>query len=221
MPYEIKINEQIVEVSRLKPNPWNHNEQTEFMQSKLGKSLEAYGQVAEIIARENADGTLEIIDGEHRYLELVAKGESQALVNNLGAVSDDDARLLTAVMNELRGDRNPSKLSRLLNSLRDSEDWTDITDVLPFTDIEMENLLAIAGDLPKTPKEKVGDGEGKPIAWVDIKLSIHQDAIESVKAMMREGKTKLGISPEPDEALENGKLLKVLFKHGGATDGAA
>ncbi len=217
MSYEMRINEEIVDIDRLVPNPWNHNEQTEFMQEKLGNSLEMYGQVAEVIVREKPDGNLEIIDGEHRWKELVIQKEEKILVNNLGEVSDDDARLLTAVMNELRGNRNPSKLSRLLNSLKDSADWRDMTEVLPFTMIELENILAIADDLPKDPKPKGdgdGDGERKPTSWVDIKISVHQDAIPEVKGMMAEAKTKLGISSEPDEALENGKLLKVLLKHG-------
>ena len=223
MPYDIRINEEIVEISRLVPNPWNHNEQTPFMQEKLGNSLDAYGQVAEIIVREMPDGKLEIIDGEHRWRELVTKKEKQALVNNLGAVSEDDARLLTAVMNELRGNRNPSKLSRLLNSLKESADWGEMTDVLPFTEIELDNILALADDAPKVPKEKDGDGEGgkAPVAWVDIKVSIHQDEMPNVKAMMAEAKSKLGISAEPDEALENGKLLKVLLGHGVTSDEAA
>jgi len=215
MSYEIKINEQIVDTSRLRPNPWNYNEQSEFMQQKLGRSLDRYGQVAEIIVREKPDGTLQIIDGEHRYKELVAKSEPTALVNNLGEVSEDDARLLTAVMNELRGSRNPSKLSRLLNSLSGSTDWDEITQVLPFTEVELENLMAIADDAPKEPKEAVGDGDGKkPMAWVDVKVSVHQDHLDEVKTMMSQAKVKLGIGAEPDEALENGKLLKVLLKHG-------
>ena len=217
MPYDMRIKEEIVDLARLVPNPWNHNEQTEFMQQKLGKSLEAYGQVAEIIVREKPDGKLEIIDGEHRYKELLAKKAGRVLVNNLGPVSEDDARLLTAVMNELRGDRNPTKLSRLLNSLKTSAaDWTELTDVLPFTAIEMENLLSLAGDLPKAPKEPAdGDGEKKPTAWVDVKLMIHQDEMHVIKAMISKAKAKLKIEKEPDEALENGKLWKMLLGHGG------
>ena len=217
MSYEMRIKEEKVDLARLAPNPWNHNEQSDFMQERLGRSLEKYGQVAEIIVREKPDGKLEIIDGEHRYRELVAKKATLALVNNLGEVSDDDARLLTAVMNELRGDRNPSKLSRLLNSLKGSIDWGEIAEVLPFTAIEMENILAIADDLPKPPKEKDGasEGDGKPTAWVDIKLSVHQDVMPEVKEMMAKAKTKLRITKEPDEALENGRLLKVLLGHGG------
>lgn len=223
MTYHTRINEEIVEVSRLRPNPWNHNEQTPFMQEKLGNSLDAYGQVAEIIVREMPDGILEIIDGEHRWKELVDKKEKQALVNNLGVVSGDDARLLTAVMNELRGNRNPSKLSRLLNSLKESSDWGEMTDVLPFTEIELENILALADDLPKAPKDKgEGAGEGiKPAGWVDIKISVHQDDMPQIKEMMVEAKEKLGVSAQPDEALENGNLLKVLLGHGVISDEAA
>lgn len=221
MSYSMRINEQIVDISRLVPNPWNNNEQTDFMQQKLGNSLERYGQVAEVLVREKPDGSLEIIDGEHRWKELAAKGETQALVNNLGDVSEDDARLLTLVMNELRGNRNPSKLSRLLKSLQDSAEWSGITEVLPFTDIELENIMLIADDAPKLPKEKTGEGEGKPKAWVDIKIAVHQDEIVHVKDMMAEAKAKLGVSVEPDPALENGKLLKVLLGHGMVKDETA
>ena len=212
--FELRVNEEITDIERLKPNPWNHNEQSEFMQEKLGKSLELFGQVAEIIVREK-DDYLEIIDGEHRYLELIEAGETKVLVNNLGVVPDDDAKLLTAVMNELRGDRNPTKLSLLLNSLSETSDWDELIDVLPFTTVELDNLMKIASDIPKEPSKKtLGDGDGKPTLWVDMKVSVHEDEWSDVKELMRTAKTKLGVSKEPDEALENGRLLKILLGHG-------
>ena len=63
---EIRINAIEVDTKDLVPNTWNYNEQTEFMQGKLGKSLEKFGQVAEILVRESGD-KYETIDGEHRY----------------------------------------------------------------------------------------------------------------------------------------------------------
>ena len=215
MSYEYKINEQVVEIERLKPNPWNYNEQTDFMQEKLGNSLDRHGQVAEIIVRELPDGLLQIIDGEHRYKELVSKKTKKALVNNLGIISDDDAKLLTAVMNEIRGRRNPSKLSRLLKSLQESGDWMEIIEVLPYTAVELENILAIAADIPKESRAAKGDGgEDKPVSWVDIKVAVHQDVLDEVKALMVKAKKKLDIKSESHEALENGRLLKVLLGRG-------
>jgi len=215
--YDLKIKEEQVDISRLKPNPWNPNEQTEFMQEKLGRSLDAYGQVAEIIVRESPDGQLEIIDGEHRYKELLAKGVKTVLVNNLGAVSEDDARLLTAAMNELHGDRDPLKLSRVLNSLQKSQNWDDISLLLPFTEIELDNLLQLSTDVfvkKESGHEKDSDA-GTPTAWVDIKLSIPKENLLQIKTWMADVKKQLGIASEVDLALENGKLLTVLLKRGG------
>lgn len=213
--YNLRIKEEHVDIARLHPNSWNPNEQTDFMQQKLGASLDFYGQVAEILVRE-IDGQLEIIDGEHRYRELLTKGVKKVLVNNLGEVSDDDARLLTVAMNELHGDRDPLKLSRVLNSLQKSANWGELSLVLPFGEAELENILQLSVDIPPVKKAPPEDGEkGTPTVWVDINLSILKEDLLQVKTWMLEAKKQLGIASEPDPALENGKLLKLLLGHGG------
>ena len=82
---KININEMTVPVEKVKPNPWNPNEQTPFMRSKLKNSLKKYGYVSEVVTRELPDGTFEILDGEHRYDEARELGAKEILINNLGA----------------------------------------------------------------------------------------------------------------------------------------
>ena len=216
---KININEMTVPVEKVKPNPWNPNEQTPFMRSKLKNSLKKYGYVSEVVTRELPDGTFEILDGEHRYDEARKLGAKEILINNLGAVPDDDARLITMAANEIHGSRNPVKLSIILNDLRAKPEWDGIKTDLPFSDAELNTFLSIKADAPPPPEFTAGAGPGSPPpagpsggkSWIDIKISVHRDSIETVNTLLIHQIEKLGLKDaSPDPALVNGMALKRL-----------
>lgn len=207
---EIKINCHTVPIDSLRANSWNPNEQGDFMRERLNRSLKKFGQCAEVICREAEDGVLEIIDGEHRWVEAKAAGATQIEVNNLGKVPADKARLLTMVMNELHGDRNPLKLSQLLNDLKNDLAWEAYEPILPFSALEMKNLLDMAGEGDAPPFEKKGSDGGDGGKWVDLKVMVDGDHLGEVLDMIELAKRSLKIEKRPDQALENGALLKSL-----------
>lgn len=213
---EYNTNEIILDIDSLAPNPWNPNEESDFMQEKLGASLEKFGQVAEVLVRELPDGRYEIIDGEHRWKEMKAAGAEKILVNNLGKVTDSDAKLLTMAANELHGNRNPVKLAKILRDLEKEDDWKEIAAIMPYNEIEMSNLLDIDPDAEAPPEfgeppEKGKDGkaiDGR--AWVDIKVSVRREQYPEIERHLAEAKKTLGIATRPDKALERGEILKKL-----------
>jgi len=218
---EYKTNEKIVSINTLDPNPWNPNEETDFMQEKLSGSLEAFGQVAEVLVRKLSSGRYEIIDGEHRWKRMKLSGATEILVNDLGTVSDDDAKMLTMVANELHGNRNPVRLAAILRDLEMEGNWKDIASIMPYNTIELENLLDIDPGIPEPPEfspshgkehEKTGGSDPfkTPKAWIDIKLSIHKDQYPDVEKLLKGAKENLGVKTKPDKALENGEILKKL-----------
>jgi ParB family chromosome partitioning protein len=217
---KININEMTVPVDKVKPNAWNPNEQTPFMRSKLQKSLQQHGYVSEVVTRELPDGTYEILDGEHRYDEARKLGATTILINNLGTVPDDDARLVTMAANEIHGSRNPVKLSIILNDLRLEPEWGDIKDGLPFNDVELNTLLSIKADAPPPPEftsEGAGPGTPPPAgpsggkSWIDIRISVHRESIETVNTLLTHQVEQLGLKDaSPDPALVNGMALKRL-----------
>lgn len=207
---EIKCNEMTVPMDQIRVNPWNPNQQGEFMKERLNRSIQRFGQVAEILVRE-VEGGYEIIDGEHRYLEMKDRGYRTAIVNNLGVLDDDKARMLTMVMNEIHGERNALKLSALLGDLSVDTDWSIYQEVLPFTALELKALLELSKDEPKpSSREITGDGSGPAVKWVDLKVAIHQDRMHDIGGLMEVAKEHYKVPKKIDPVLENGQLLKSL-----------
>ena len=210
---ELNFSEETIPIEKITPNPWNPNEQDEFMRERLSKSMGRYGQVVEIIVRETTDGSYEIIDGEHRYKEALAQGKTELIVNNLGKVSDDRAKILTMAMNEIHGDRDALKLSRLLNDISEDENWSVFAEIVPFSALELKTILALADDIEGPPLKKDEENEGdhgSTEVWVDLKIAINEEKFDQVRNLMEMAKTLLKIEKQADPSLENGEILKKL-----------
>ena len=138
-------NNQIVELSRIKPNDYNpkHDiteEKDDLVAledfAKLKKSFELNGQDQPLIVREVDDG-YEIIDGEHRYYAMRELGFTHAEVKNLGKISRQDAisRLLS---HEIKFEIDPILEAKLLT------EWIEAgwpTDKLLYTPEEIEEKM--------------------------------------------------------------------------------
>lgn len=97
------------------PNPWNPNKTTKRQQTAIAQSLNLYGQVLEIVVRPSPtqSGKYEIIDGEHRYQEL----PDTVFANVIHGLPDADAKKLTIVLNETRGEADKIELAQLLAAI--------------------------------------------------------------------------------------------------------
>lgn len=142
---KIRQKLQTVHIGGIVPNTWNYNEQSEEMLEKTKENLKAFGQMRPIVVREYEEG-YEIINGFHRWLSCKELGFDKVLVNNLGKVSDKEAKLLTILLNELKGNPNAIKLAKLIDSLYLSESWQELSNLIPFTDDEIENFRKIAAE---------------------------------------------------------------------------
>lgn len=212
MAIDIRGTDETVPISKIVPNPWNPNVESEFMKGKLRGSLEAFGQVAEVIVRELPSGEYQIIDGEHRWTEAVGLGVTELRVRNLGLVPESSAKILTMVFNELHGDRDAKKMGALLDGLSHEPNWDEVKDRLPFTLDEIDTFIETAVEVPKTPGEKQGGGDGQPASeWVDVKAMIHQDRVKDFEARASEVFTGLGLPRQADPALDRGVLIRELL----------
>lgn len=127
--------------SQLLPNPWNPNKTKKRQQEAIAESLNLYGQVLEILVRPSPQhaGKYEIIDGEHRYQEL----QDTVFVNVIHGLPDGDAKKLTIVLNETRGEADKIELAQLLAEIDEELGESAIT-ALPYDLTEYEELLALA-----------------------------------------------------------------------------
>lgn len=130
----------VVPIEALSPNPWNPNVQSEFIFEKEIRSLEKHGQLAPVLVRQIGGG-FEIIDGEHRYKAMRSLGATEIEVKDLGALSDTDAKQITILMNEIRGEPDEVRLQRLLQDLAQQVDLTELQEAMPYSEEEMKAYL--------------------------------------------------------------------------------
>jgi hypothetical protein len=130
-----------VPLKKIKPNPWNVNKTTQRQQEAIAESLEAYGQVACLLCRKTDTG-YEVIDGEHRYQELIKSNKTSAVINVIENISDAHAKKLSIILNETKGSADRIDLSALLTDISD-ELGEELGLGLPYSGTELTTLLEI------------------------------------------------------------------------------
>lgn len=148
-----------IPLDKVHPNPWNPNVTSEREQEAISESLEEFGQVLEILVRPHPDipGAYQIVDGEHRYLEMAENGVIVA--NVLYGLSDVDAKRLTLIMNETRGKPDTEKKAVLLAEIKNLQP-ENYSNALPYSQDELDELLKTASKNPDSSNYK-GDGNGE------------------------------------------------------------
>ena len=122
------------------PNDYNPNKTKPRQQSAIAESLKKYGQLLELVVRPNDNGKYTIVDGEHRYDEL----GDEVYCNIVHGLSDADAKKLTVILNETRGEADKIELAQLLSSLTDEFDFDELMVGLPYESNELEELIKLA-----------------------------------------------------------------------------
>lgn len=129
----------LIPKSLLDPNPWNPNKTKPRQQKAIAESLKTYSQIIDIIVRPNGD-RYQIIDGEHRYDELT----EDVYVTVLHGLSDADAKKLTIIMNETRGEADKIELAQLLADLSNELSGDELLNALPYEQNELDELVKLA-----------------------------------------------------------------------------
>lgn len=86
-----------------------------------------------ILVRE-IGGHYEILDGEHRWKYAKELGYKELTVESIGEIEDSKAKILTVMLNNLRGKDDIEKRAIILESLNEGQ-----LQLLPFTAEEIEN----------------------------------------------------------------------------------
>lgn len=133
-----------ISLNKLHTDPRSANIMDDERQAKLKTSIECNGCVQPLVVRKHPDkqGHYMLIDGHYRHSilkELKAK-EAQCVVLD---VDDTKAGLLLATLNRLRGEDHPRKRAALLDSLLPHYSPTDLAAMLPETEAQIQDLLAL------------------------------------------------------------------------------
>lgn len=190
---EIRQKLQTVKLSKLVPNTWNYNEQSEEMLDKTKENVKHFGLMRPLVVREVNKGKgsyFEIINGYHRFIAAKELGFKEVLINNLGSVTDSEAKMLTVLLNELKGTPNAVKLAGLIDGLYGSDSWETISELLPFDDVEVENFMKIAAEAGKEIIEaSKEEDEEKDVVYQMVVTDGHAETIDKALDLFEESLT--------------------------------
>ena len=145
-----------LKIAQVEANPWNPNKQNDNQYQAEIQSIQDNGFIAPILVRKTGS-TFQIIDGEHRWKalneiiergldgkwnlpDLIKAGEIPAIVLE---VNDAQAKKLTIIMNETRGQADLSALGLLLAEI--APDLGEALGIgLPYSAPQLQELMAIA-----------------------------------------------------------------------------
>ena len=139
-------------IDRLDAHPANSNVMPKALLDKLASEIERTGFYPPVIVRPIGE-RYQILDGHHRVLVLKQLGHANANVV-VWQADDQQALLLLATLNRMRGDDDPRKRAALLAKLRESIGVSDLAKRLPEDGMRIKKMLALhaAPPSPKPPQ---------------------------------------------------------------------
>lgn len=149
--------------AELHPNPWNTNVCSPDNELKLENSIRRLGMFKPVVVRELADGSLQILGGEHRAQAAARVGLTSIPVVNLGRISDEKAKEIGLIDNSRYGSDDTLQLAELLEGLGTVEELAsfmpyaeaDLASIFSSVNIALDDLdLPDEDEAPKLPKEK-------------------------------------------------------------------
>ena len=134
-----KTNNKEIDIKLIIKNPWNPNQMDKKTLKAEKESIEKYGVVAPIIVRP-LKNKYQIIDGEHRYRVCNDLGYKKIPSVIIDGLEDKDAKKLTIILNETKGQHDKIELGKLLGELE--TDFGDNLKIgLPFTNDDLKDLI--------------------------------------------------------------------------------
>jgi len=169
-----------------------------FMYAKALESIEEFGFVDPLTLRPMGS-RYQIVDGEHRLNAGTESGMTEFPAFIVSGLSDAQAKKLTLVMNELRGQARPDLLQELLRDLDDDLGIDALKVALPYPDEVLAGFLG--AELPPLQPLDQPKSQGDPKEkWVERVYRMPQSAADVLDEAIN--KAKNGDPVEDWQALE-------------------
>lgn len=185
----LKVNTKKIKITELKPNKWNpklkpsEDLDVEQQYNEVVNSVKHYGLIDPILVRSKRNGKdlgyYEIINGYHRFLACQELKFTEVIINDLGDVSDLQAKKLTIVTEEIKIPVDQTKLSELLKEMIDSEQLDKLAEGLPYSKeliqskVELLNFDWEGVNKPELEPETLE--KGIPTEGINTSLSLYFD----------------------------------------------
>lgn len=199
----------------LVPNPWNTNVVPPDNEAKLDESIKRLGMFKPVVVRELANGTLQILGGEHRAASAKRLGLKQIPVVNLGKVDDKRAKEISLIDNGRYGADNTLQLAELLDGLGSAE---ELAKFMPYSDEDLASIFSSVSialddlDLPEIDEQPVISSKEKPAQTHQImRFKVPVDDVDDITKLI-EKTMKVQNFTESDSLTNAGDALVFLLK---------
>lgn len=133
----------LIKLKYLSPDPRSANRMDSTLYTKLVANIEAVGHIQPLTVRpgQEPDNYI-LIDGHYRLKALQELGWVEAPCE-CWDMDDQQAGLLLASLNRLRGQDQPMRRAELIDGLLESYDKALLASILPESEAELEDLLSL------------------------------------------------------------------------------
>lgn len=166
---QTKLQVEMVKIDHLTPSQWNPNVVSPDNEAKLEESIKRRGFFKPVLARETADGKLEIVGGEHRAFAAKRLGYKEVPVINLGKLSDKEAQEICLLDNGRYGADDTLQLAQLLEGLGTAD---ELSQFMPYTDTDLSSIFSSVNI--ELDDLELPDEDATPVTPRDKPLQTHQ-----------------------------------------------
>ncbi len=170
---------EMVPLSRLRKAPWNYKTNNHTLTAKLARNIERNGQVENLVVRNLPDGSLEIVNGNHRFDALEALGKEYAWVLNLGDITEIQAKRVAIELNETHFANDETVLAHRLRELMKDFSLEDLTATLPYDEAELKATMdTLSLDWTSFPEVHTRLETAKPTVRIACSLEMAEKIME-------------------------------------------
>ncbi|WP_373532499.1 ParB/RepB/Spo0J family partition protein [Vampirovibrio sp.] len=185
-----------IDIQQLHPDPRNSNVCPPDRLAKIETHIKRTHCYPVLIVRPHPQrpGEYLIIDGHHR-LEILRKLNHTQVDCQVWEMDEQDATLALATLNTLRGTDDIRKRAELVNILQQDYGMTNLANLLPETETQIQDLLAILkldeAELEKAVKAQIEAEKALlPIPYTFMLFESDAKVVEEALALYQGEKTQ-------------------------------
>ncbi len=133
---------------------WNYKEQNDFTAQQLQNNLKRIGQVETIQVRLLESGLYEVINGNHRYDELINLQTEYVIAYDHGDIGLQEAIRRAIETNETKFKADELELSKRVVDLLNDKDIDELNLTLPYSEQQLEDF----GEMVNFDMNGIGGG---------------------------------------------------------------
>lgn len=168
---------------------WNYKVEDENSSKKLRENLKRVGQTETIHVRLLHTGYFEVVNGNHRYDEMIALGRKTVIAYDHGQITKEEAFRRCLETNEKWFDSDNVQLGRMMKQLSESASIDDLITTMPFSEEEINNFKKLAemesDEITPTILDNISLPSGDKSEFEQITFTLHKDQMAEVQTALQ------------------------------------